>query len=108
MSGKAADDGREQVSSTKGEEIMLKRVIVAAFLVAALAAPAAASQCQTDVAKIDAALAANSSLNAQIKSTVKTLRDTGARLCASGKEQEAAQTLNGAKQILKNVGVQVN
>ncbi len=87
---------------------MLKHVIAALLLVAGLATPAVAAQCQTDVAKIDAALAANSNLNPQIKNTVKTLRDTGARLCGSGREQEAMQTLNGAKQLLKNVGVQVN
>jgi len=70
--------------------------------------PAMAFQCPTDIAKIDAALAANQSLDPNIRNVVQTLRDTGDRLHKAGKHQDSVRTLAGAKQMLTKLGVKVD
>ncbi len=83
------------------------RYLSAAILALALSTPAMASQCPTDIAKIDAALAANPGLDPSIRNAIKTLRDTGQRLHNSGKHADSVKTLDGAKQMLARLGVKV-
>lgn len=85
----------------------LRAMAVAAILIAT-AAPALAFQCPSDIAKIDAALAANPGLETNTRNTVKTLRDTGERLHNAGRHQDAVKTLAGAKQILTQLGINLD
>ncbi len=78
----------------------MKRVLLAAIFSAAFAVPAFAAQCPSDVAKIDAALAAGTSLSDEQLAEVKTLRDDGEALHNDGKHQESMDALAKAKAIL--------
>ncbi len=66
----------------------------------AFAAPALAFQCPADVGKIDAALAANTTLTAEQRAEVEKYRTDGDQLHQSGKHQDAVDTLAKAKAIL--------
>ena len=55
---------------------MMLRLCLTGCLVLAIMMPAMAFQCPTDIAKIDAALAANRSLDPNIRNVIQTLRDT--------------------------------
>ena len=83
------------------------RVIVTGLFLVAMAAPAMAFQCPSDVAKIDAALTANPSLDKGARDAVQSLRDEGESLHNSGKHQESVDTLAKAKDMLKELGVSV-
>jgi hypothetical protein len=76
------------------------------FLAPALAAtlvllpvPAFAGQCQTDIAKIDQALA-KAKLDADQKQEVMDLREQAVQLCGAGNEQQGLDVTAQAKQIL--------
>ncbi len=73
-----------------------------------LTAPAFGFQCPVDIGKIDSALAANAGLDPNLRNTVKTLRATGERLHNAGKHKDSVQTLDGAKQILRQSGVKID
>ncbi len=81
--------------------------IGAVVLALALSAPALASQCPADMAKVDAALAANRSLDQNMVVAVKALCDAGERLHNSGRHSDAVATLRGAKKMLRNLGIEV-
>ena len=87
---------------------MMLRFCLAGYMVLAVMMPAMAFQCPTDIAKIDAALAANQSLDPNIRNVIQTLRDTGERLHKAGKHQDSVRTLAGAKQMLTKLGVKVD
>ncbi len=87
---------------------MRARLLLALPIAIGLTAPAFGFQCPVDIGKISAVLAAKSGLDPKLRKTVKTLRDTGARLHKAGKHKEAVQTLNGAKQILRKTGVKID
>ena len=76
----------------------LRTALVVAGL-AALATPAAAGHCPLDVAAIDAALSANSSLSADQRMVVETLRDRGAALHPSNHGASLAH-LHAAMEML--------
>ncbi len=84
------------------------RFFLAGCLALAMMMPAMAFQCPADIAKIDAALAANQSLDPNIRNVIQTLRDTGGRLHRAGKHQDSVRTLAGAKQMLTKLGVKVD
>lgn len=77
----------------------MKALIPAALLSLALAGPAYAFQCPTDIAKIDQALQ-TASLSDEQKTRVMELRNEGERLHQSGQHQSSVDTLAQAKQIL--------
>ena len=77
----------------------MKAFIPAALLSLALAGPAFAFQCPSDVAKIDAALQ-TASLTDEQKAQVMQLRDEGERLHQAGQHQQSVDTLAQAKEIL--------
>ena len=83
------------------------RYLSAAILAMILSTPALAFQCPTDIAKIDAALAANPGMDPNIRNAIKTLRDTGERLHNSKKHADSVKTLDGAKQMLTQFGIKV-
>ncbi|MFD1156905.1 hypothetical protein [Roseovarius aestuarii] len=69
-----------------------------AFLLAA--APAMAAQCPADMAAIDAALAAGTSLSDAEVAEVKALRDEGESLHESGDHAASVEILARAKGML--------
>ncbi len=77
----------------------LYATLLAASLVAILSAPVSASQCPSDIKKIDAAMA-GASLSQEQKAEVMRLRDEGQRLHEQGNHQQSMDTLARAKQML--------
>ncbi len=77
------------------------RLSVPALILALAFAPAAAmaGQCQTDLSKIDAALA-KAKLDKEQKQEVADLRDQAAKLCGAGNEQQGLDVIAQAKQML--------
>lgn len=65
-----------------------------------MSASALAFHCPADMKKIDAALAANPTVNADQLSEVKKLRAEGETLHKAGKHQESIDTLGKAMKIL--------
>jgi hypothetical protein len=81
---------------------MMKRVIVASVLVAALATPALAGQCPGDMRKIDAALE-TASLPDDVLANVMVLREKGEAEHAAGKHGDSVASLAAAMSlIMKN------
>lgn len=78
----------------------MKTLISAMFVSVFLAGPALAFHCPADMAKIDAALAANPSLGAEQLAEVQKLRQEGAAYHDAGKHQESVDTLAKAMEIL--------
>jgi hypothetical protein len=65
-----------------------------------LATPAFAFQCPSDIAAIDAALAASPDLSQEQIAEVTALRDEGEALHQAGDHQASVDTLAQAKEIL--------
>jgi len=64
------------------------------------AVPAFAFQCPTDIAAIDAALAAGTDLSDEQIAQVEALRDEGQKLHDAGDHQASVDTLAKAKDML--------
>lgn len=79
---------------------MILRTLGAAALLVLLALPAGAFQCPSDIGKIDAALAANSTISDEDRATVVKLRNEGEELHGSGKHAESVAILAQAKALL--------
>ncbi len=73
--------------------------LVAATLVAAVSAPALASQCPTHVKRIDAAMA-GAKLGQEQAAEVRRLRDEGQKLHSEGKHQASMEALAKAEKML--------
>lgn len=67
---------------------------------AALAGPAAASPCQDDIAKIDAALASSDKITPEQRLELDDLRNQAVQLCGAGNDQEGLDVTAQAKAIL--------
>lgn len=78
----------------------MTRPFLALALLATLAAPALAGQCQDDIAKIDAALAADSKLMPEQRQQVDDLRNQAVQLCGAGNDDEGLDQAAQAKVIL--------
>ena len=76
-----------------------RATLVAATLVAAVSAPAFASQCPTHVKKIDAAMA-GAKLGQEQMAEVHRLRDEGQKLHGEGKHQASMEVLAKAERML--------
>ncbi len=85
----------------------MKRCLFAAVLALALSTPAMATQCPSDIAKIDAVLAAGRGLDPHMANAVKTLRDMGQRLHDAGRHADSVKALAGAKEMLVKMGIKV-
>jgi hypothetical protein len=79
----------------------MKRILIIAAALTALAAPAFANHCPKDMAAIDAALAKNPSLSKADLDQVKMLRAQGEALHKEGKHKESLEALQKAEDILK-------
>ncbi len=79
---------------------MIKRTLSVAAVLALLAGPAFAAHCPLDVAKIDAALAAEHGLDAAQLAHVKELRDAGESQHNAGDHAGAIEKLHEALDIL--------
>ena len=71
----------------------MPRVLLTAVFLLAAATPVSAFQCPSDIAKIDAALAASASLDPASRNAVQTLRDMGERLHNAGEHEESVEAL---------------
>ncbi|MCK0507247.1 hypothetical protein [Aromatoleum anaerobium] len=80
---------------------MMKKSLVAGLLAMALSGGAFAFHCPAEMKKIDEALAKNPMLAAEQMTEVKQLRAEGETLHKAGKHQEALDSLEKAKKILK-------
>jgi len=78
----------------------MNRILAAATVMAFLATPALAFHCPADMAKIDAALAANPDLTDEQLAEVKALRAQGEEYHKAGRHQESVDTLAKAMEIL--------
>ena len=78
---------------------MIKKLIVASALVAALATPALAGQCPGDMRKIDAALE-SASLPDDVLANVMALRKKGEAEHAAGKHGDSIASLAAAMALI--------
>lgn len=78
---------------------MLRKTLLASAIALAIGAPAFASQCPADMAKIDAALQ-TASLTAEQKAEVEQLRTQGEQQHTAGDHAASVETLGKAKTIL--------
>jgi hypothetical protein len=78
----------------------MKRLLLAAALVAVTASPAFAYHCPADMAEIDAALAKKPDLSAEQMTKVKALRAEGETLHKAGNHSRSVEVLGEAKGIL--------
>jgi len=80
---------------------IMNRLFLGVALTLALAMPAAAGSCQDDIAKIDAALAADTGkLSPDQRQELDDLRNQAVQLCGAGNEQEGLDVTAQAKAIL--------
>ncbi len=77
----------------------MNKMLLSIAVVACLAGPAFASQCPTDMTKIDAAMQ-TAQLSDADKAKVMELRTRGEELHGSGNHAESVKTLGEAKTIL--------
>ncbi|WP_169200513.1 hypothetical protein [Aromatoleum buckelii] len=80
---------------------MMKKSLIAGLLAMALSGGAFAFHCPVEMKKIDEALAKPPALTAEQMTEVKQLRAEGETLHKAGKHQEALDSLEKAKKILK-------
>ena len=79
---------------------MIKRTLSVAAVLSLFASPAFAGHCPTDVAKIDAALAADPAISDEERAKVMELRNKGESLHNSGDHGESIAELHQALEIL--------
>jgi hypothetical protein len=79
---------------------MIRTFAAATLVLGLFAAPAFADQCQDDVAKIDAALAAEG-LAADVKAQGEDLRNNAVQLCGAGNTDEGLAVTAEAKALLQ-------
>jgi hypothetical protein len=77
--------------------------LVTYLAIAAMLVVQAAPNCQEQLAKVDASLAAaNNDLDPQIRTVLKTMRDQGAQHCAAGRASSASAALQSVELILRS------
>jgi hypothetical protein len=79
---------------------MIRTFAAATFAFSLLAMPALADQCQDDVAKIDAAIAAGD-LPVDTKTQAEDLRNNAVQLCGAGNFDEGLAVTAEAKVLLQ-------
>jgi hypothetical protein len=78
---------------------MTKFFTTAAVMLGLMAIPAAAGQCQDDIAKIDAALQSQE-LDADQRAQLEDMRNQAVQLCGAGNEEEGLAVTSEAKAML--------
>ena len=79
---------------------MYRRTLMAAALIAFIATPAFASQCPSLIRQIDAVLAENTEIAANVRTRVKSLRTQGRKLHTSNKHDDSIAVLSEAMSLL--------
>lgn len=79
---------------------MMRTTFATAIILTALTVGALADDCQTDVAKLDAALA-QESLPADVKQQAEDLRNNAVQLCGAGNTDEGLAVTAEAKSLLQ-------
>jgi hypothetical protein len=79
---------------------MIKTFAAATLVIAALSGSAYADDCQSDVAKIDAAIA-QEGLAADVKQQAEDLRNNAVQLCGAGNLDEGLAVTAEAKVLLQ-------
>jgi hypothetical protein len=79
---------------------MIRKLCAATLVLGLFTAPAFADQCQDDVAKIDAAIAAEG-LAADVKAQAEDMRNNAVQLCGAGNTDEGLAVTAEAKALLK-------
>lgn len=77
----------------------MKSAVLALAVLAALALPAHADQCQEDIAKIDKALT-SMELSADERVQLEDMRNQAVQLCGAGNVQEGLDVTSEAKAML--------
>jgi hypothetical protein len=83
-----------------GDDINMKTSLLALAMLLAIPAAARASQCQDDIAKIDAALAASSGITKEQRDQIEDMRSQAVQLCGAGNDQEGLDVIAEAKAML--------
>ncbi len=78
----------------------MKRILITAALLAATSGPALAGHCPRDVAAIDEALSAGTSLTAEQVAQVTAWRDQGDQLHDGGSHGDSLNLLHQAMELL--------
>ncbi len=78
----------------------MKSAILAAAVLMLFDSPVLAGECPVYIVRIDAALAAGTSLSDSDLAKVKVLRDKGYKLHRTGRHRQSVETLAQAKAIL--------
>jgi hypothetical protein len=78
---------------------MIRISLLAATLSLALAAPALADDCQSDIAKIDAALKSQD-IDADKRAQAEDMRNQAVQLCGAGNTEEGMAVTADAKVLL--------
>jgi hypothetical protein len=79
---------------------MIRTTLATAIILTALTVSALADDCQTDVAKLDAALAQDG-LAADVKQQAEDLRNNAVQLCGAGNIDEGLAVTAEAKSLLQ-------
>lgn len=79
---------------------MIRTTLATAIILTALTVSALADDCQTDVAKLDAALAQDG-LAADVKQQAEDLRNNAVQLCGAGNTDEGLAVTAEAKSLLQ-------
>jgi hypothetical protein len=66
----------------------MKTTLLALAMLALIPSAANASQCQDDIAQIDAALATQADLPKETRTEIEDMRSQAVQLCGAGNEQE--------------------
>jgi hypothetical protein len=79
---------------------MIRTIFATALMLTAVSGAAFADECQTDVAKLDAALA-QEGLAADVKQQAEDLRNNAVQLCGAGNLDEGLAVTAEAKVLLQ-------
>jgi hypothetical protein len=83
----------------KKEFVVMKKLMITAFALCAVSVSAHASQCLSDISKVDASLP-TAKVTDMVKERVMVLRTEAAKLHEAGKHKQSVQTLVEAKVLL--------
>jgi hypothetical protein len=79
----------------------MKSILLATAMLVTMPVIASASECQDDIAKIDAALAADANLTKEQRDQIEDMRSQAVQLCGAGNDQEGLDVTAEAKSMLK-------
>jgi hypothetical protein len=78
----------------------MKSTLLALALLVAAPSLGHAGECQDDIAKIDAALAADANVTKEQRDQIEDMRSQAVQLCGAGNDQEGLDVIAEAKAML--------